>query len=282
MVVLSVTYKLDVGGLNLPELQLEAHIDLHVTIESAHDHSSTDDTVCGLKIPNKLLYLWYCNRTAGCQLIKALNGAILHHCFVVREDCQRVSERLRAEYMALASNYHAAVSDRKRLSLLENAYIINIMPGKSVLVQDYVTLTEDFERGFEKETDKLYEQVTSLLLSEMSCEPNREKPVDELSPRQARRKIGEFQDKVEAVLWFAESYGLEPTVLHLETATSHQPVELSLTNEVPATWRETCNLLCPTNETHLSCLHYVFVPRINAQLKVFMQAWNNHSMRTEH
>lgn len=46
--------------------------------------------------------------------------------------------------------------------------------------------------------------------------------------------------------------------------------------------RETCNLLCPTNETHLSCLHYVFIPRINAQLKVFMQAWNNHSMRTEH
>lgn len=222
-------------------LQLEGHIDLHVTIESsAHDHSSTDGAVCGLKIPNKLLYLWYCDRTAGRQLIKALNEAILHHCFAVREDCQRVSERLRAQYMALASNYHSAIG-RKKLSLLEKAYVIYIMPGESVSVQDYVTLTEDFERvtlkctGFEKELDELYEQVASLVLSGMSCEPNRGKPMDELSPRQARRKIGEFRDKVEAVLWFAESYGLQPTVLHLETATSHQPVELSLTKEVPAT-----------------------------------------------
>ena len=45
---------------------------------------------------------------------------------------------------------------------------------------------------------------------------------------------------------------------------------------------ETCNLLSPISETDLFCLHYVFIPRINAQLKTFTQAWNNHPMRTGH
>ena len=43
---------------------------------------------------------------------------------------------------------------------------------------------------------------------------------------------------------------------------------------------ETCNLLSPISETDLFCLHYVFIPRINAQLKTFAQAWNNHPMCT--
>ncbi|KAL5488692.1 hypothetical protein EMCRGX_G017672 [Ephydatia muelleri] len=34
------------------------------------------------------------------------------------------------------------------------------------------------------------------------------------------------------------------------------------------------------SETDLFCLHYVFIPRINAQLKTFAQAWNNHPMCT--
>ena len=45
---------------------------------------------------------------------------------------------------------------------------------------------------------------------------------------------------------------------------------------------ENSNLLSPTNETDLFCLHYIFIPRINAQLKTFARAWNNHPMRTEH
>ncbi|KAL5515190.1 hypothetical protein EMCRGX_G000321 [Ephydatia muelleri] len=37
---------------------------------------------------------------------------------------------------------------------------------------------------------------------------------------------------------------------------------------------------CLPCETDLFCLHYVFIPRINAQLKTFAQAWNNHPMCT--
>jgi hypothetical protein len=31
----------------------------------------------------------------------------------------------------------------------------------------------------------------------------------------------------------------------------------------------------------LFCLHYVYLPRINAALAIFAEEWNNHSLRTE-
>ena len=40
-------------------------------------------------------------------------------------------------------------------------------------------------------------------------------------------------------------------------------------------------ILEPTNEQHLFCLHYVYIPRINASLDTFANGWNNHGLRTE-
>lgn len=36
------------------------------------------------------------------------------------------------------------------------------------------------------------------------------------------------------------------------------------------------------NEVYLYCLHYVYLPRLNNILKLFSDAWNSHSLRTEH
>ena len=36
-----------------------------------------------------------------------------------------------------------------------------------------------------------------------------------------------------------------------------------------------------SNELHLACLHYVFLPRINQHLEKFCEGWNNHPLRTE-
>lgn len=38
------------------------------------------------------------------------------------------------------------------------------------------------------------------------------------------------------------------------------------------------NVLNPINDSHLFCLHYVYIPRINNSLAVFCNAWNNHPM----
>lgn len=39
-------------------------------------------------------------------------------------------------------------------------------------------------------------------------------------------------------------------------------------------------LLDPINDVHLYALHYVYTPRINHSLKQFVDAWNNHGIRT--
>lgn len=45
---------------------------------------------------------------------------------------------------------------------------------------------------------------------------------------------------------------------------------------------ESLDLLDPTNELHIYCLHYVYLHRINTSLKGFKEAWNHHRIRTEH
>ena len=40
-------------------------------------------------------------------------------------------------------------------------------------------------------------------------------------------------------------------------------------------------LLDPNNEIHMFCLHYIYLPRINSALNLFLNAWNNHPMSSE-
>ncbi|PKB99427.1 hypothetical protein RhiirA5_288468 [Rhizophagus irregularis] len=40
--------------------------------------------------------------------------------------------------------------------------------------------------------------------------------------------------------------------------------------------------LDPNNNTHLWCLHYVYVPIINRALTIFKNQWNEHPISTEH
>jgi len=44
---------------------------------------------------------------------------------------------------------------------------------------------------------------------------------------------------------------------------------------------EGVGLLDPTNEIHLFCLHFVYIPRISRHLSEFSQGWNNHGLSTE-
>ena len=44
---------------------------------------------------------------------------------------------------------------------------------------------------------------------------------------------------------------------------------------------ENQNILDPLNDTDIFCLHYIFLPRINASLHSFQLAWNNHPLSTE-
>ena len=41
-------------------------------------------------------------------------------------------------------------------------------------------------------------------------------------------------------------------------------------------------LLNPIDSVHVFALHYIYLPRINRALQQFLEAWNNHGVRTEH
>ena len=44
---------------------------------------------------------------------------------------------------------------------------------------------------------------------------------------------------------------------------------------------EEMRLLDVDNELHIFCLHYVFLPKINASLQSFKEAWNSYPMQSE-
>lgn len=45
---------------------------------------------------------------------------------------------------------------------------------------------------------------------------------------------------------------------------------------------ESAGLLDPNNEIDLYALHYVFMPRLNKSLEIFVMQWNNHALSSEH
>ena len=42
------------------------------------------------------------------------------------------------------------------------------------------------------------------------------------------------------------------------------------------------NLLNVDNDLHIFCLHFVFIPRINAAIQQFLESWNNHPLSSAH
>ena len=45
---------------------------------------------------------------------------------------------------------------------------------------------------------------------------------------------------------------------------------------------ESAEMLDPNNEIDLYALHYVFIPRLNKSLEIFVMQWNNHALSSEH
>lgn len=43
-------------------------------------------------------------------------------------------------------------------------------------------------------------------------------------------------------------------------------------------YMEDIGILQPTNDIHLFCLHYIFIPRINQSLSIFANSWNCHPL----
>ena len=78
----------------------------------------------------------------------------------------------------------------------------------------------------EEDIQVLREEVAQLYCEHDNekCWPeyNTSKKVDEVSPRQKRRKLNQFRSFAEKALWFAESFGLTPQSLTLSSESDEQ------------------------------------------------------------
>ncbi len=123
------------------------------------------------------------------------------------------------------------VSGRARQQMLEKSTTFTIYEGELVdclqLAEEVESLSHEVEcwkqelTEAEEDIQALREEVAQLYCDrdQDECWPeyNTSKKVDEVSPRQKRRKLNQFKSFAEKALWFAESFGLTPQSLTLST-----------------------------------------------------------------
>lgn len=103
----------------------------------------------------------------------------------------------------------------------------------SVLLQDMAKDVLAFSEELELQSAQIEE------LNNLPPTVNKGKQFDEVSPRQARRKIAQVTTLSRRALWFAHSFGLQPEYVQFKRISSESSLRVSLepcpSNELPAT-----------------------------------------------
>ena len=79
-----------------------------------------------------------------------------------------------------------------------------------------------------------YEDMQADAASACTCSTpmlNRGKKIEDVSPRQVRRKLSQYKSFAGQALWFSESFGLVPEYLHLRKQGTGSPIKVHLSNE---------------------------------------------------
>ena len=220
----------------------ETRDELKVTVEGlsalkcALTNRSLDlNPTCCIVVPHRLLLAWRKQVLSNeASYISMLNKSIVNHMICVSSSCTRLEQR----FVKRAGEVYSktCVSGRARQQMIEKSTTFTIYEGELV---DCLQLTEEVENlshevecwkqeltEAELDVQALREEVAQLYCErdKEECWPeyNTSKKVDEVSPRQKRRKLNQFRSFAEKALWFAESFGLTPQSLTLSTESDEQ------------------------------------------------------------
>ena len=205
--------------------------------------SSGLNPTCCVVVPHRLLLTWRKQvlSTNEASYISLLNESIVNHMICVSPSCTRLEQR----FVKRAGEVHTktSVSGRARQQMIEKSTTFTIYEGEVVdclqLAEEVETLAEEVETlshevecwkqeliEAEEDIQALREEVAQLYCERDNekCWPeyNTSKKVDEVSPRQKRRKLNQFRSFAEKALWFAESFGLTPQSLTLSSESDEQ------------------------------------------------------------
>ena len=99
-------------------------------------------------------------------------------------------------------------ADRRRESLLDRQYHLVVMKDETESFADTEKKLQDITTTLEQHIAVLLKEMTDLANEASVANPsfkNKGKPIEDTSPRQARRKLAHFKSNAEKALWFAES-----------------------------------------------------------------------------
>ena len=192
------------------------------------DHQAA---LLALVIPHHLLYHWY--NTGSSSYVQLVNSRIKQAVVQLRT-CDRLEERLRDQ----AGKVHRTTRQskgRKREGLLSKNYHLFVLEGEA---ENMGTLKEAVTRK-DEELTQLLEDMAAKITEDQEAghtssqtQLNRGRPIEEVSPRQARRKLKQVTSLAKQSLWFAESFGLVPDFIHLHKTHSGSPVKLAIGSEM--------------------------------------------------
>ena len=228
---------------------------LVVTIDSKENAVHADSDAVLLRVPNKLLFTWYQGNTAPADYVSHVNAAVLDKVVQLKPE----SEDLARKFHQRARSVFAAASKkagRARMAYLKRSCII---PFSSEHVLKVSELQEEVEE-LQEQVEELQEQVEELqqdftlaieelatsqeslehmtsklndVLLERSDMVNAGKSYDDLSSRQKRRKLAQFQRAADAALWFGESFGLVPAHMTVRSSVNDESLTIPLGGTSP-------------------------------------------------
>lgn len=123
----------------------------------------------------------------------------------------RINERLRSQAAKVTSKYEK-LSGRKRYDLLQHPYRMAVLSGEYENIDDIEHQVQHLEETVTKkdeETTELLQEMAVLVAEDTplnditNVQSNTGKKIEEVSPRQARRKMSKVTEFTKQALWFA-------------------------------------------------------------------------------
>ena len=200
-------------------------------------NDDTNEILLVMQIPNQLLYDWHTRGIPLSEFSGEVNSKIVGR-VVKLKSSHRPNERLRSQAAKVAGKCQKLRCGRRRAQFLQQSFNLSVLGGEC----DSFEEVEERMLELENEVERKDEEITELLqdMARVIIEPdtamtditntvkNSGKTIEEVSPRQARRKINKLKVLTRDALWFAESFGLVPQCVLMQKTKSGSPVKVTL------------------------------------------------------
>ena len=218
----------------------------YVSIASGGGIMQLDDDnheiVLTLEIPNQLLYNWHRSCIPPTAYSDYVNAKIRGRVVKVKS-CDRINERIRTQAAKIASRCQK-LSGRKRSDLLQQSCKMSVLDGECESTDDVEYRVRQLEDGLaqkDQEIAEILQEMAVLVADEdmtlrdtTNIRSNSGKTIEEVSSRQARRKMNDVTVFSKQALWFGESFDLIPDYVQMHKAKSGSPVKITIGDDPPS------------------------------------------------